>query len=81
MDRDSEVGVYTTVPGEDGQNIRIGTLWFHHRRQASASFAYSEEWFQHPYSYELEPALPLGSGKFHTIPGQALFDVTPPRSM
>lgn len=73
MDRDSEVGIYTTLPGEDGQNIRVGTLWFHHRRQASASFTYSGEWLQHPYSYELEPALPLGSGKFHTVPGQALF--------
>ena len=81
MNRDSEVGIYTTLPGEDGQNIRVGTLWFHHRRQASASFTYSGEWLQHPYSYELEPALPLGSGKFHTVPGQALFDVTPPRSM
>lgn len=73
MNRNSEVGVYTTLPGKDGRNIRVGTLWFHHRRQASASFAYSEEWLRHPYSYELEPALPLGSGKFHTVPGQALF--------
>lgn len=67
MDRDTEVGVYAILPGEDRKNIRVGTLYFHHRRQASAGFAYSEEWLQHPYSYELEPALPLGSGKFHTV--------------
>ena len=73
MSGDTEIGVYTDLwqPGADG--IRVGTLWIHHRRQGSASFEYSREWLNHPHSYELEPMLPLGRGKYHTVPGQVLF--------
>ncbi len=74
MTSDTEIGVYTDLMQQPGAPcIRVGTLWFHHRRQATASFAYAAEWLNHPHSYELEPALPLGNGVFHTAAGQTLF--------
>lgn len=73
MTSDTEIGVFTDLLQPGAPCIRVGTLWFHQRRQASASFSYSAEWLAHPHSYELEPALPLGGGVFHTAPGQAIF--------
>ncbi len=73
MTGDTEIGVYTDLLQPGADCIRVGTLWIHDRRQGSASFEYSQEWLNHPHSYELEPMLPLGRGKYHTAPGQALF--------
>lgn len=73
MSNDVEIGVYTDLLNSGAGSIRVGTLWIHHRRQSSASFEYSNEWLLHPHSYELEPSLPLGRGKYHTVAGQALF--------
>lgn len=73
MTGDIEIGVYTDLLQPGAACIRVGTLWLHHRSQGSASFEYSREWLTHPHSYELEPGLPLGSGKFHTVQGQSLF--------
>lgn len=73
MTTDKEIGVYTDLLNPGAASIRVGTLWIHRRRRGSASFEYSREWLTHPHSYELEPALPLGSGKYHTAPGQELF--------
>lgn len=73
MMSDMEIGVYTDILQPGAACLRVGTLWIHHRRQGSASFEYSGEWLNHPHSYELEPALPLGRGKYHTQPGQTLF--------
>ena len=73
MTNDTEIGVYTDLLQPGADCIRVGTLWIHHRRQGSASFEYSQEWLNHPHSYELEPMLPLGRGKYHTAPGQVLF--------
>ena len=69
MTNDTEIGVYTDLLQPGADCIRVGTLWIHHRRQGSASFEYSQEWLNHPHSYELEPMLPLGRGKYH--PAQA----------
>lgn len=69
MTNDTEIGVYTDLLSAGTDSIRVGTLWIHHKRQGSSGFEYSEEWLRHPHSYELEPALPLGRGKFHTAPG------------
>lgn len=73
MTNDTEIGVYTDLLSSGTDYIRVGTLWIHHKRQSSSSFEYSSEWLSHPLSYELEPALPLGRGKYHTAPGMGLF--------
>lgn len=73
MSGDLEIGVYTDLLQPGAACIRVGTLWLHHRRAGSASFEYSREWLEHPHSYELEPQLPLGIGKHHTVQGQLLF--------
>ena len=69
MTNDTEIGVYTDLLSAGTAYIRVGPLWIHHKRQSSSSFEYSNEWLSHPHSYELEPALPLGRGKYHTTPG------------
>ena len=73
MTAEPEIGIYTDLLHPGAPCIRVGTLWFHYKRHESASFEYSPEWLSHPHSYELEPALPLGRGVYHTRPGQALF--------
>ncbi|HVE44613.1 MAG TPA: hypothetical protein VNC84_05710 [Gammaproteobacteria bacterium] len=43
-----------------GENIRVGTLWFHVRgNRESASFEYDKKWLVHPEKFALEPALHL----------------------
>ena len=73
MTDDTEIGVYTDGLKPGAGPVRVGTLWIHRRYKSSASFEYSREWLTNPDSYELEPMLPLGSGKYHTVQGQVLF--------
>lgn len=48
----------------------VGELWL---RDRSASFRYTRRWLRYPARFPLDPALPLGSGSFHTEPGRSLF--------
>lgn len=58
----------------DGENIRVGNLWFHTRgARASASFEYNKKWLAHPERFALDPALKLTEGSFHTPAGLSLF--------
>jgi len=51
-----------------------GRLWVHTKgSRESATFIYDEEWFKSPEKFSLDPALRIGKGSFHTIPGKALF--------
>jgi len=52
----------------------VGRLWVHTRgSRESATFVYDEKWLKSPQKFSLDPALQLGEGSFHTIPGKALF--------
>jgi serine/threonine-protein kinase HipA len=37
------------------------------------SFEYDPLWLQNPARFSLEPALALGAGQFHTVPGKSQF--------
>ncbi len=57
-----------------GENIRVGTLWFHMRgAKEAASFEYDKVWLTHPEKFPLEPALKLTEGAFHTGADFSLF--------
>ena len=43
------------------------------RDRESASFEYDRNWLSHPSRFSLDPALKLGPGPFHTMPGRVLF--------
>jgi len=61
---DRELLVYIDVEDEP---VRVGRLWARTRgAKESASFEYAKDWLAHPRSFALDPALPLGSGLFHT---------------
>lgn len=61
---DRELLVHVEV---DGELVRAGRLWARARgAKESASFEYAREWLTHPRSFAFDPALPLGSGLFHT---------------
>src|ERR1700678_2836662 len=52
----------------------VGRLWSRVRREReSATFEYDRAWLAHPERFALEPALTLGAGPQHTLPGKALF--------
>lgn len=68
---DSSVLVSLSLDGED---IRIGKLWAHHRNgRESAAFEYDKTWLHHPERFALEPALMLTEGTFHTKAGMSVF--------
>jgi serine/threonine-protein kinase HipA len=49
-------------------------LWLHSARGGeSASFEYNDAWLASPTAFDLDPALPLGRGAFHTGPARKLF--------
>lgn len=57
-----------------GENIRVGTLWFHVRgARESASFEYDKKWLAHPEKFALDPALKLTEGAFHTKQDMSIF--------
>ncbi len=56
--------------GRGGFADPVGELWL---RRGGASFRYTRGWLRHPGGFALDPALPLGSGAFHTEPGRSLF--------
>jgi len=58
----------------DGVPQLAGRLWTRSRKgRDSASFEYDAAWLRHPARFALEPALALGRGPHHTMPGRALF--------
>ena len=58
----------------DGENHRVGRLWFHLRgARESASFEYDKKWLEHGEKFALDPALTLTKGAFHTIDGMSIF--------
>ena len=58
----------------EGEPLVVGTLWTRRKQgREGASFAYSEQWLQHPQRFALEPALQLGPGVMHTPGNKALF--------
>jgi serine/threonine-protein kinase HipA len=57
----------------EGEPLVVGTLWTRRKQgREGASFAYSEQWLQHPQRFALEPALQLGPGVMHTPGNKAL---------
>ncbi len=58
----------------DGLSIPVGRLWMRMGKNSpSATFEYDTGWLVHPNRFQIEPALPLGAGSFHTERDQALF--------
>jgi serine/threonine-protein kinase HipA len=56
------------------QTLRVGRLWLYSARGGeSATFEYSDAWLASPTAFDLDPALPLGRGAFHTGPARKLF--------
>lgn len=56
------------------ENLLVGKLWCHFRKgRERASFEYAPEWLQQPERFELEPALLLTEGAFHTQAEQRIF--------
>lgn len=57
-----------------GKAHLAGRLWVHTKNnKESATFVYDDEWLKSPQRFSLDPALQIGKGSFHTIPGKALF--------
>ena len=57
-----------------GETHMVGKLYFHQRgTRQSASFEYDTNWLKHSEKFDLDPALQLTSGAFHTTPEQILF--------
>jgi serine/threonine-protein kinase HipA len=67
------VAIEVTVEA-DGRELVAGTLWVHERGGQSATFRYTDQYLAHPYSYDLDPALPKSSGMFQTSPGRPMFN-------
>jgi serine/threonine-protein kinase HipA len=66
-----EIDIYIQA---GGRTLRVGRLWLHSARGGeSASFEYSDAWLASPAAFDLDPALPLGRGAFHTGPARKLF--------
>lgn len=58
----------------DGDAHYVGRMWVHTSgRREAATFQYDDSWLGNPMKFDLEPALMLGSGDFHTAGGKALF--------
>ena len=59
----------------DGTEVVAGTLWVHERRSQSATFRYAEPYLEHPFAYEIDPALPLSTAVAQTPPDREMFGV------
>ncbi len=58
----------------NGMPHLVGRLFAHIRRgRESASFGYDDAWLANDERFELEPALQLGPGPFHTAGDRELF--------
>lgn len=64
----SEIFVYVDLKR---QTHLIGSLWIH--KNGGSSFSYAPEWIKSHLSFDLEPALEIGEGSFHTGPEKSLF--------
>lgn len=65
--------IYVSIMLGDSCHL-VGRLWFHQRKgRESATFAYEQDWLDHPESFALEPALQLMPGVFHTQAKRGLF--------
>jgi serine/threonine-protein kinase HipA len=68
---EAEILVYLDL---EGSPIPVGRLWARARgNREGASFEYDNRWLSHPQRFELEPALRLGPGPFHTTADRQLF--------
>jgi serine/threonine-protein kinase HipA len=68
---ENEALVYVDV---DGAPRLAGRLWTRARNgNESATFEYDRTWLAHAERFSLEPALKVGPGPFHTLPGRPLF--------
>lgn len=68
---DRELFVYADLAG---QPHLVGKLWARFARgRESASFEYDEAWLADPLRFQLEPALTLTAGPYHTHAGRRLF--------
>lgn len=57
-----------------GSPCLVGRLWSRARKgREGATFEYDRTWLDRPEHFALEPALTLGAGPQHTLPGKALF--------
>jgi serine/threonine-protein kinase HipA len=59
----------------EGHEVVAGILRVYERHGQSTTFEYSEDYLRDPHAYDLEPALPLGSGIFRPSVGKALFNI------
>src|SRR3954462_10423971 len=58
----------------DGAPRLAGRLWTRARNgNESATFEYDRGWLAHAERFSLGPALKVGPGPFHTLPGRPLF--------
>ncbi len=59
----------------EGHEVVAGLLRVYERHGQSTTFEYSEDYLRDPHAYDLEPALPRGSGIFRPPVGKELFNV------
>jgi len=59
----------------EGHEVVAGTLRVYERHGQSTTFEYAEDYLRHPRAYDLEPALPRGSGIFRPSVGKELFNI------
>lgn len=69
--RSREISVWIAL---GDSNYPVGRLWCNNRNGSErASFQYDDSWLNHPERFQLEPALLLAKGAFHTKAKQPLF--------
>lgn len=59
----------------EGHEVVAGMLRVYERHGQSTTFEYSEDYLRDPRAYDLEPALPRGSGVFRPPVGKEIFNV------
>jgi serine/threonine-protein kinase HipA len=59
----------------EGHEVVAGILRVYERHGQSTTFEYSEDYLRDPRAYDLEPALPRGSGIFRPSVGKDLFNI------
>jgi serine/threonine-protein kinase HipA len=59
----------------EGHEVVAGILRVYERHGQSTTFEYSEDYLRDPRAYDLEPALPRGSGIFRPSVGKELFNI------
>ena len=59
----------------EGHEVVAGMLHVYERHGQSTTFEYSEDYLRDPRAYDLEPALPRGSGSSGHLSARALFNV------